>query len=457
MTTTTMRRRRRCLHRDHPSSAFAVPSAAASVADEGGSRKTKRGPIALFVTAMLAVAVVTASVALSTRNKNEGGSGAQHSDAIPPSNMAVDAVAARIIGGSEAVEDRYSYAVSLQDYNGGHYCGGSLIARDVVLTAAHCQGIAYKVVLGRHDLDDYNGEALFVKQEMPHPEYNEALTDNDFMLMFLDGASTAENVVTVRLNSESVVPAAGQDVTVMGWGDTNASELYQDISDVLMNVELKVVSNLECSAASGWDAWSYETYDGKITDNMMCASDSGGPLVMNDGDAGYDMQIGVVSWGFGCASDQFPGVYARVSQAYEWIQSEVCKGSNYASGAGFDCSDGGSSAPPTYLPTNPPVTESTNPPVSAPIDGQTTVDDPCNLCPNGVTYGDFAPYEDAGFPWTCDEYIGSALLYETGSDACAEFESWELEQFCCPNTATEDNVVDDLWDFVSGLFGGNRA
>jgi hypothetical protein len=425
-----------------PSSDFALPSAAAvAVADDGGSRKKKRGPIALVVTGML---IVAASVVLSTRNKNEGGSGAQpsltqHSDAIPPSNMAVDAVAARIIGGSEAVEDRYSYAVSLQDSNGGHYCGGSLIARDVVLTAAHCQGVGYKVVLGRHDLDDYDGEALFVKQELPHPEYNEALTDNDFMLMFLDGGSTAENVVTVRLNSESVVPAPGQNAMVMGWGDTDASTLYQDISDVLMHVDLRVVSNLKCSASKG-DAWPYDTYNGKITDNMLCASadgqdscqgDSGGPLVMNGGDAGYDMQIGVVSWGIGCASE-FPGVYARVSQAYEWIQSEVCSKSNYASDAGFDCSGGGTG-------------------------GLTTVDDPCILCPSGVTYGDFVPYEEAGYLWTCDEYIDSALLYETGSDECAEFKSWDLEQYCCPNTATEDNVTDDWLDFVSGLFGGNRV
>lgn len=56
----------------------------------------------------------------------------------------------------------------------------------------------------------------------------------------------------------------------------------------------------------------------------------------------------MVSWGIGCASDDFPGVYARVSSAYGWIKDEVCKGSKYASDAGFDCKDddydGGASA-----------------------------------------------------------------------------------------------------------------
>ena len=57
----------------------------------------------------------------------------------------------RIINGEEAPEGRYSYAVSLQD-NYGHFCGGTLIVPDVVLSAAHCAGGEYKVVVGRHDL-----------------------------------------------------------------------------------------------------------------------------------------------------------------------------------------------------------------------------------------------------------------------------------------------------------------
>jgi len=59
----------------------------------------------------------------------------------------------RIIGGNEAVEDRHAYAVSLYD-NIGHFCGGSLIAKDVVLTAAHCKGGEYFAVAGRHNIED---------------------------------------------------------------------------------------------------------------------------------------------------------------------------------------------------------------------------------------------------------------------------------------------------------------
>jgi len=66
----------------------------------------------------------------------------------------------RIIGGNEAVEDRHAYAVSLYD-NIGHFCGGSLIAKDVVLTAAHCKGGEYFAVVGRHNIEeDTDGVAI---------------------------------------------------------------------------------------------------------------------------------------------------------------------------------------------------------------------------------------------------------------------------------------------------------
>jgi len=254
----------------------------------------------------------------------------------------------RIIGGSEATEDRYSYAVSLQDRI-GHFCGGSLIAKDVILTAAHCQGGQYDVVLGRHDLDDNDGEVIGMKRELPHPNYNARSTDNDFMLVFLDEAASTNNVDLVTLNSDSSVPSVGEEVTVMGWGDTDIRDDVSELSDVLMNVKVNTISNQECDDSEGTIGGYYDDYNGQITQNMLCAranlqdscqGDSGGPLVIKGNGSSNDIQVGVVSWGIGCASQSFPGVYARVSRAYDWIQSEVCKGSSYASEAGFDCGNG---------------------------------------------------------------------------------------------------------------------
>jgi trypsin len=219
----------------------------------------------------------------------------------------------RIINGAEANEGRYSYAVSLSD-DIGHFCGGSLIAKDVVLSAAHCAGGGYHVVVGRHDLrDESDGEEITVDKELVHPDYDTDSTDNDFMLVFLDSSIT-ENVNLVRISSDFI--PEGEKVTVMGWGDTHISDEVSRLADELQEVEVTTITNAECDASEGtiggWD----DNYNEQISDNMLCAEhaqkkdacqgDSGGPLVIKGTE--YDTQVGVVSWGIGCAHDSFPGV-----------------------------------------------------------------------------------------------------------------------------------------------------
>jgi trypsin len=152
----------------------------------------------------------------------------------------------RIIGGSEAVEDRFSYAVLLTNMMTS--CGGSLIAMDVVLTAAHCSMDLTRMsaFLGIHDLKNLVEEAFAVREQVPHPEYNETLIVDNVMLVFLEGASTTENVITVKLNSSPSVPNVGQDVTVMGWGDLNINFMIpSEPSGVLTNINVSIIPKEE--------------------------------------------------------------------------------------------------------------------------------------------------------------------------------------------------------------------
>jgi len=249
----------------------------------------------------------------------------------------------RIIGGSQATPNKYSFAASLSDSQ-GHFCGGSLITKNVVLSAAHCAGGSYNAVLGRHDLRTNDGQVIAMKKEIKHPSYDDYTTDNDFMLVVLSSAASLNSDVSlVTLNSANSEPSVGDGVTVMGWGDTDISAASK-LSNVLMHVQVNCISNSECDASSD----GQDDYNDQITENMLCAEhrqakdscqgDSGGPLVEESG--GAQKQVGVVSWGIGCASDHFPGVYARVSKAYSWIESEVCKeNKQYATEAGFDCAN----------------------------------------------------------------------------------------------------------------------
>lgn len=237
----------------------------------------------------------------------------------------------RVIGGTEAADGRYSYAVSLQD-EVGHFCGGSLIAPDVVLSAAHCAGGWYKAVIGRHDLETSDGDEVEVEIEMMHPDYDSDTTNNDFMLLFLT-RPTHEEVDLVQVSLDNIPEDIS--VTVMGWGDTHPDRDIENPANELMEVQVTTISNDECDESeSDENGWDYD-YNEQITENMMCAKDngedscqgdSGGPLIIRSGSG--DIQVGVVSWGVGCAHQDFPGVYARVSAQYDWIRRNVCEQSS---------------------------------------------------------------------------------------------------------------------------------
>ena len=287
----------------------------------------------------------------------------------------------RIIGGREANANRYPYTVTLLNRINEHACGGTLIARDVVLTAAHCQGgtgtfIGGNIVVGRHNLNnDDEGTVYSNRDEIPHPSFNSdgVVTNFDIMLVFLEGDMNVNNT-WVKLNSNASIPIVNQSVTVMGWGKTDVNDFFDDGSDVLMNVVVNVVSNDECQKSEAYG----QSYSSLVTENVLCArdvgqdscqGDSGGPLIVRGSDVTTDVQIGIVSYGIGCAMEQFPGIYVRISKAYDWIETEVCKGSVYAAEAGFNCSGIATykeEDAPSYAPLSesPIVTESTNSPTT---------------------------------------------------------------------------------------------
>lgn len=188
-----------------------------------------------------------------------------------------------------------------------------MISPDWVLSAAHCAGGVATVEIGHHNLTDDSEEyeSIPVLFEIMHPDFDPFTLDNDAMLIRL---STSSNFTPVVINEGLADLSEGMDVTVMGWGDTDISPDVFEASDVLMEVEVDLITNDACSIA----------YEGEnnITENMMCArrdsqdscqGDSGGPLIIKGTNSTLDVQVGIVSWGFGCAEPEFPGVYANVA------------------------------------------------------------------------------------------------------------------------------------------------
>ena len=250
----------------------------------------------------------------------------------------------RIIGGTNADKGRYPYMVSLvNSFTRAHKCGGVLVAKDMVLTAAHCVGKMDLAQVGRYNRLDVNEtyDELSILKEYPHPLYLDAFSNYDFMLLKLDGSS---NNNLVRLNKDKLDSDNSPILTAIGFGVTDPDNY--DAADILQEAKLNYMSNEICELSSDGE----NSYDGYLNNNMMCASaeerdtcygDSGGPLLIrheeNPEESEIDFVVGITSWGFDCADPNFPGVYARISQQYHHIIDTICELSDYPPTEYYDC------------------------------------------------------------------------------------------------------------------------
>jgi len=239
--------------------------------------------------------------------------------------------ATRIVGGNKTEVNEYPWQVAMVSRRDTQvFCGATLINSRFVLTAAHCthnlKAIHTQVLLGNHlqNKVDSNEKRVNVKRIIDHPQYNKKNMDKDLSLLELaeelDLADLAPEIAPACLpNPEKEY----DDVVaiVSGWGALSTGGKQPN---ALQEVDVKTMTNDACNKKYG---------DGEIQKSMLCAEnkkkdscqgDSGGPLVTSEN--GTFSIIGVVSWGYDCASPKFPGVYARVTSELEWIKATSISG-----------------------------------------------------------------------------------------------------------------------------------
>lgn len=232
-----------------------------------------------------------------------------------------DKLDGRIVNGVDTTIQAHPYQVSIQTNNGFHFCGGSLISENCVLTAAHCmlkyKPSEFKVRLGSTEYNS-GGELIAVETFRNHEGYNKVTNEYDVSVIKLaTPVRQSSKIRYVKLAEKT--PPTGTPAVITGWGST-CFNFCPNAPTVLQEVTVDIVDRKECCS----DKYKYGN---QVKESMVCAysvnkdscqGDSGGPLVADN------KLVGIVSWGYGCGFEGYPGVYCDVPVVRNWIE-KTCK------------------------------------------------------------------------------------------------------------------------------------
>ncbi|XP_037716232.1 trypsin beta [Drosophila subpulchrella] len=220
----------------------------------------------------------------------------------------------RIVGGSATTISSFPWQISLQR-SGSHSCGGSVYSSNVIVTAAHClQSVSASSLQIRAGSSYWSSGGVVAKVSYfrNHEGYNANTMVNDIAIIKLSSSlSFSSTIKAIGLASSN--PANGAAASVSGWGTQSSGS--SSIPSQLQYVNVNIVSQSRCASSS-------YSYGSQIKSSMICAAasgkdscqgDSGGPLVSGG------VLVGVVSWGYGCAASNYPGVYADVAALRSWV------------------------------------------------------------------------------------------------------------------------------------------
>lgn len=270
--------------------------------------------------------------------------------AVPANAQAADPppVETHIVGGSVAPPGTFGWTAALvrrgATASTGFSCGGSVIARSWVLTAAHCvvdyddeypdsvyggyvAPSHFDVLTGTQSLVGSSGQRLKVAAVHVDPQFRLTGWIHDVALLRLARPTGAPTVAVIGTTpAEQALDDPGVTATVAGWGLTAERG---SISTSLRTVNVPIQTDATCSQAypigfrPGGEVLEYRASTmlcaGPLSGGKdSCSGDSGGPLAVQAPDTSWRL-AGTVSFGLGCARANYPGVYSRLTTTSSWI------------------------------------------------------------------------------------------------------------------------------------------
>jgi len=168
--------------------------------------------------------------------------------------------------------------------------------------------------------------SAFLDKCVIDPMFDNSTYEFDFALCKLN--RPVYNAKPIVLNFDPLEPEVGENLTIIGLGATSPDRDDPQVPQYLQWAEVQAIAQTECNKNT--------SYDGNVTDSMLCAGfegrdactgDSGGPLIGRawGGSKFIDYHVGVVSWGYKCADPNYPGVYSRTSSRADWIKKTACQ------------------------------------------------------------------------------------------------------------------------------------
>uniref|UniRef100_A0A1A8L0C1 Vitamin K-dependent protein C n=1 Tax=Nothobranchius pienaari TaxID=704102 RepID=A0A1A8L0C1_9TELE len=229
-----------------------------------------------------------------------------------------------MLGGEVGKKGESPWQVLVLNARGSFHCGGVLIDKNWVLTAAHClqNNHRFSVRLGDYErlITEGTEVKLEVSEAFKHPNYNSETVDNDIALLRLrTPAPFSKYILPVCLPSramaERVLHQSGTVTVVTGWGRDDTGKY----SSALNVIKVPLVDHSNCSR---------QMFPHQLSNNVLCAGILGERIDACEGDSGGPMVtlyqntwflVGLVSWGEGCGIKDKPGIYTKVSNYNRWI------------------------------------------------------------------------------------------------------------------------------------------